>query len=477
MFLAIHFAVASMLSSKDMPEPVASKIRTGRWLEAANAAARLTDADMEKKPPPELIQLHGDLMLITGRLEDAETSYRRAQRALTESRDALRIASCRNTGWQALFREQFSVALNCFKRTIDEPKALPEQRLQGMLGLTLVLYQLSCTERAWSMFDELAELAAEQDDVRWRTMVEALGYDLQTQDAVRHAESLADHVYWRTEAIDFLPRGPRDARAKSTSATIDGAEHLPVLAERVEYLRQLRALASGEIATIDQSLAHLQWVRQAGFVDHRRMLYLEISLAALAASSPNVAESMLAQCEGSGLQHQQHARWYLDYQYSRAKIRQQQGRIPEFSQLYGRYVFSAMRHVRADAAMAPLIASEKRANADDISARLPGKYRRAYRYMMENLDQRDLSVREIASHIGVSERAIQAVFKSALGLSPSQLIRRQRMERIRNNLVDDDGVVSSVLDVAKKWGIRHRSTLINGYREFFNETPSETMGR
>ncbi|MGN6669126.1 MAG: helix-turn-helix domain-containing protein, partial [Trinickia sp.] len=111
------------------------------------------------------------------------------------------------------------------------------------------------------------------------------------------------------------------------------------------------------------------------------------------------------------------------------------------------------------------------------SSRLPGKYRRAYRYMMDNLDQRDLSVREIASHIGVTERAIQAVFKNTLGLSPSQLIRRQRMERIRRNLVDEDGVVTSVLDVAKKWGVGHRSTLVNSYRQFFNETPSETLAR
>jgi len=477
MFAAIYFAVASTLSSNDLPEPIAAKIREGRWLDAANAVARLTDIDTEEKPQPELIQLHGDLMLITGRMEDAEASYRRAQRTLTESRDALRIASCRNTGWQALFREQFSVALNCFKRITEEPKATPEHRLQALLGITLALHQLSCMQPACSTFDELTQLAAEQTDARWRTMVEAFGCDMLTQYALRYAEPLSDHVYWRSEAIDFLPRGPYGSHMQAMPSTIDGTERVPILAERIGYLRQLRALASAEIPMIDHALPHLQWVRQAGFVDYRRRLYLEMALAALAASSPNVAESMLSHCEGPGLQHQQHARWYLDYQYCQAKIRQQQGRVREFSQLYGRYVFAAMRHVRADAAVTSLIAREKRANADEISARLPGKYRRAYRYMMENLDQRDLSVREIASHIGVSERAIQAVFKSALGLSPSQVIRRQRMERIRRNLVDEDGVVSTVLDIAKKWGVQHRSTLINGYRQFFNETPSETMGR
>ncbi len=477
MFSAIYFAVASTLSSRDLAEPIAVKIHAGRWLEAANAVARLTDTDTEAKPDAGLVALHGDLMLMTGRLEDAESSYRRAQRTLAGSRDALRIASCRNTGWQAFFREQYSVALNCFKRVTQEAGATRQQRMESVLGITLVLHHLSCTQSSWETLDELAELASESDDARWSAMVDTLRCDLFTQYAVRHADALTDHVYWRSQAIDFLPHELLNSQAQAMPASREGGARIPVLAGRTDYLAKLRALAAGKIHLIDNTDPHLQWVRQSGLADHRRRLHLEIALAALAATSPNVAESMLAQCEGQGLQHHQHARWYLDYQYCLAKVRQQQGRIQEFSQIYGRYVFAAMRHVRADAAVISLIASEKKAGSDEISARLPGKYRRAYRYMMDNLDQRDLSVREIASHIGVTERAIQAVFKNTLGLSPSQLIRRQRMERIHRNLADEDGVVTTVLDIAKKWGVGHRSTLVNSYRQFFNETPSETLAR
>jgi transcriptional regulator GlxA family with amidase domain len=124
-----------------------------------------------------------------------------------------------------------------------------------------------------------------------------------------------------------------------------------------------------------------------------------------------------------------------------------------------------------------LQSSRGRPCADDVSARLPAKYRRAYRYLMDNLDQKDLSVREVASHVGVTERAIQAAFKNHLGLSPSELIRRQRMERIRDDLLDDDAPVAGMLEVAKKWGVQHRSTLINGYRRVFHEAPSQTLGR
>lgn len=479
MFSAIHFAVAATLSSSNVPEPIAANVLSGRWTEAANALARRTDVDAETKPDAAEIQLHGDIQLMTGRLEDAEASYRRVQRALRHSRDAMRIASYRNTGWQALFREQFSVALSCFKRVMQEPEASVAQRLDSLVGMTLVLHHISCTQAACAKLDELAELAEQSDDERWTAVVDTLRCEVLTQYTVHYSDALADHVYWRSETIDFLPRQLNESAVPQATGVVTS---VPVLAGRVRFLERLRALARGHIPTIDNMEPHVQWVRQTGVAELRRKLCLEIAVSALAASSPSVADAMLAQCDGAGLQHQQHARWYLDYQYCLAKVRQQQGRIQEFSQLYGRYAFSSMQHLRSDATMIALINSlisqEKQTTAsDDISARLPGKYRRAYRYMMENLDQRDLSVREIASHIGVTERAIQAVFKNALGLSPSQLIRRQRMERIHRNLADEDDHVSSVLDVARKWGVQHRSTLINGYRQFFNEAPSETLTR
>jgi AraC-like DNA-binding protein len=478
MFSAIYFAVASTLSSLHAPEITASQILGGRWLEAANALGRRADADAGVKADAADVQLLGDIQLMTGRLEDAEASYRRAQKLLQGARDELRILSCRNTGWQALFREQFSVALNCFKRVMDEAEASAERRLDSLVGMTLVLHQLGNTQAVCAQLDELAALAARHADPRWSALEQALRWDFLTQYDLHRADALADHVYWRSEAVDFLPLGAGDVETPAPHARCAA---VTLLADRLRYLERLRALAAGKALAIDTMEPHVQWIRQLGVPEYRRRLNLEIALAAVAACSPNVAETMLMQCEGAGLQHNQHARWYLDYQYCLAKVRQQQGRIQEFSQLYGRYAFASMRHVRADATLVSLIHSltsqGRPGNADDISARLPGKYRRAYRYMMDNLDQRDLSVREIATHIGVTERAIQAVFKSTLGLSPSQLIRRQRMERIHRSLSDDGDSVTSVLDVAKKWGVQHRSTLINNYRQFFHEAPSETLAR
>jgi hypothetical protein len=51
------------------------------------------------------------------------------------------------------------------------------------------------------------------------------------------------------------------------------------------------------------------------------------------------------------------------------------------------------------------------------------------------------------------------------------------MEHIRDELLEDDTHASSVLRVANRWGVQHRSTLLNGYRELFNEAPSQTLAR
>ena len=79
---------------------------------------------------------------------------------------------------------------------------------------------------------------------------------------------------------------------------------------------------------------------------------------------------------------------------------------------------------------------------------------------------------------GVTERALQSAFKNSLGATPTEIIRQQRMARIHAAL-QSGGAQSEqgVLDVASKWGVQNRSTLVNGYRRQFNEAPSETLKR
>jgi AraC-like DNA-binding protein len=478
MFSTIYFAASSILSSAEIPAALATKLLDGRILEAAHAAADLAEFDEEAgQQNHAALQIHGDIELVLGRYEEAEDIYRRAQKAIRHSRDTLRIVSCRNTGWQAFFRNRFGVALICFKRTAEDKAITPNQRLDAMIGVTLVLFHLGCIQAAYDRLVELTAQARANADARWAYLVDALRRDLLAQHKIHCAEHLADHIYWRS--VEFDPA----LAQHDTQMPAAGGAFMPLLAQRLDYLRELAAFADGDNKAAEALRQYASHYRKIGLTEYHRSLCLEIALAGVASRATAVAQAMLEVSGAAAAQGAQHTRWYLDYLYCRAKIMQQQMHVQEFAQLYSRYAFASIQHVRADNVSMPTMASDRaspsatRQRSDDVSARLPAKYRRAYRYLMDNLDQKDLSVREVASYVGVTERAMQAAFKNHLGLSPSELIRRQRMERIRDDLLDDDAPVAGVLDVAKKWGVQHRSTLINGYRSVFHEAPSATLGR
>lgn len=481
MFSTLYFAATSSLSSESSHRTIFEHVMHGRISEAVAVSATVCDERSGAATASAADwQLYADLQLVLGRHDEAEDSFRKVHKSVRQSRDAIRIASCRNAAWQAFFQNRFSTALACFNRVAIEPGVTSVQRLTARIGTVLALHHLGCLDVA-AHLSKLHELASEETDSRWRLVVNALHRDILTQQHIRSSSQLDDHIYWRSAVADFLPRHT-DGGDDSMVTKI--RSEMPLLGERLVHLDRLRSYADGKVIAVEDIEEHIHWSLRAGLDEYHRTLCLDITLAALAGNSLLIAENMLGRCRDAGSPGQQHERWYLDYLYCLAKVRRAQGRIHEAVQHYGRYALVSMKHVRADCVAlssvgaTPLVQPAANATrSDDVSACLPGKYRRAYRYLMENLDQRGLSVREIAAHVGVTERALQIAFKAHLGLSPRELIQRQRMERIRDELLDEEAPPASVLGVANKWGVRHRSTLLSGYRKLFNEAPSETLAR
>ncbi|PXX40872.1 MULTISPECIES: helix-turn-helix transcriptional regulator [Burkholderia] len=478
MFSTLYFAAAAALANPASNDAYAARVFDGRFAEAATLVAARCEAD-PGDPANDVrdVSAYADIQLVLGRFEEAEDTFRRALKLLRDSRDQTRVMTCRNASWQAFFQNRFGVAQAGFRRIADDRAASVGQKLESLVGACVVMHHLGRAEDAMVALDGL-DAAARDADPRWRQLAGALRADLLLQYRIGRADALGDHVYWCSALADL----PLSAFAETGAAAAD-ADALPLLRMRVDYMRQACALAAGDHAALARIDAHVSWCAKTGLVDYQRSVCLEVALAALAGHAPNVANAMIAPYRDAAGRCGSHVRWTLDYLYCAAKVCEQQGRIRESSSLYARYALASVRHVRSDgAALAPSLAiarcgTHTAAPSDDVSARLPGKYRRAYRYLMERLDQRDLSVREIAAHIDVTERALQAAFKTFLGLSPSQLIRRQRMERIRGELLSEGPRAASVLEIANRWGIQHRSTLVNGYRRMFDEAPSQTFDR
>jgi AraC-like DNA-binding protein len=484
MFLTLYFPFAAALSVQRLPEGFLDKLLEGNLNAARAQANRWAEEASQSADMPWLLQLYADLQMTLGIGDEAEEQYRRAQKAIRSPREAIRAASCRNVGWQALFRHRFATALSCFARVVDETGIDPVQRLEARFGIACALYELGQSRDASDAVDELAAMAAsasEGGSAHWRDVVTTLRFDIAVQRELRSSPLLGDHVYWQSGMADErLPGGGDAAEAADLCEAEAARVQAPLLRERIGYLRHLRALFKGERDAMNDITAHLGWAQNAGLHDYVRTTRFEIVLAALASEATQLAETVLEPLHRSdsaaSTGHRQ-----LEYLYCVAKVRQLQGRTRESVQLYSRYALITTQCLRDDAqAIAPFAnrAARHAAQLDDVGARLPAKYRRAYRYLQENLDRHDLSVREVAAEVGVTERALQSAFKNFLGLSPTELIRRQRMERIRAELLQDSFTSDrSVLCAANKWGVQNRSTLVSSYRKQFHEAPSETLGR
>ena len=489
MFLTLYFPLAASLSVPELPDDFIDKVCEGNLPAAGTQAARWSDLSGAAAASPYLLRLHADMQMSLGIGDEAEEQYRRAQKAIRSPRQAIRVISCRNAGWQALFRHRLATGLTCFVRLIEEPDIDVAQQLEARLGIAGSLHELGRSRDAADALDELVAAAATQASDHWREIVATMRFDVDVQRELRCAALLSDHVYWQSGLGDEALRGVGGVGGVGSagSASDEAVRHetealqvrTPLLRQRIDYLCCLRALARGERAAMDGITAHLAWAQQRGLGDYLRTTRLEVVLAALVSDAPQLAETLLEPLHrldhATTTGHRQ-----LEYLYAVAKTHQALGRSREGMALFARYALVAAQCLRDDSHVLASCGGKgaRQAPLDDVAARLPARYRRAYRYLQENLDRRDLSVHEVAAVVGVTERALQSAFKHSLGLSPTELIRRLRMERIRADLLDDSFAGDrTVLSAATRWGVQNRSTLVSGYRKQFHEAPSETLER
>jgi len=82
----------------------------------------------------------------------------------------------------------------------------------------------------------------------------------------------------------------------------------------------------------------------------------------------------------------------------------------------------------------------------------------------------------LAEAAGVSLRSLYAGFREHRGLSPMAYLRTVRLERVRNDLLND-AAVQSVTAAALRWGFAHLGRFSAEYRRAFGECPAETLRR
>jgi AraC-like DNA-binding protein len=87
----------------------------------------------------------------------------------------------------------------------------------------------------------------------------------------------------------------------------------------------------------------------------------------------------------------------------------------------------------------------------------------------------DICVADIATAAHVSVRAVQLAFRRHLGLTPTDYLRRVRLNHAHHQLREADPARETVTAVAYRWGFTSPSRFAARYREAYGITPGHTL--
>ncbi len=426
----------------------------------------------------DLALLTGDLMLALDRGEEAEAIYRLAIKgAAQDERGQVRVVSCRTTGMLSLFQGRFGTALSCFRRIGEDSAADATQKIEALCGHALADHGMGMTVRAAETIRHAGELAVREGSDSSRLMVDVLRAELLTRQELLGNAVLRDHVFWQQphdHAIGELQSPPA---LEAIDAGLKRHSHHRLVAERLGQLRALLNAVGGNDRAFKELQDRIHWLCCMGLTRGERQTRVETALAAIIVGNVETARSVLEPM-GTRAGETASTRLSVELSYCLAKVCELTGHHDESLKHYHHYAQESMRCVRAESGHAPRVSAEaptQRAVKDEVEMGLPARYRRAYRYLIDHLASPTLSVREISEVVGVSERALQLIFKNHLGMTPVELVQRCRVERIRDELLNGDAAGRTVSQSAERWGIRNRSTLVSVYRKHFNETPMQTL--
>ncbi|NRF68495.1 helix-turn-helix transcriptional regulator [Aquincola sp. S2] len=423
-------------------------------------------------------QIVGRAMLAAGRAEEAEEAFQDILKCYEAiSRNAVRWHASLDQAAIAMYSQKWGRAAESANLVADDESAPAEVRVEAMAMLAVSLHRMGEHRRALSTLGEAAIRAEEAQLPAAAELVQLLRLELIARFRFEIREGLGDYALLVAEG----PTDQRDAPAlcaalEQAAAGLDGDRDL-----LAQGLRALARLLSDDIATpsgVAQQRQALKWLQDRGFgAAAQDALRMDTVLALLSHDAAGPAADLLGPLAFNDQAAQRH-RLALELKYCSSRLHALGGRQGEALRAYKEFAKEALYRSTRERSHLPhsrFLERQAMAEKDDATMlRLPMRYRHAYRFIVERLDDRKLSIKQVAAHIDVTERALQMAFRTYVGMTPAQLIRHMRMEGIRSELRDGGGR-ASVLKTAARWGMSNRSTLAHAYRQQFAETPTATL--
>jgi len=439
---------------------------------------------LEKKPSVQSAEEHavlgqviGRALIRLGREEEAEELFRRQLRVYEMgSRAYVRWMSSLDNGVIQLVLNRPSRAAQAFGAVADDETAPLPMRVEALAGLAMSVRALGEYRRARRALDHAQSIAsAGQLPAMVGRLLEAMLLETTVMQELRAFDEGGDVSAHGGGSLAY--NNLKTSLHEQLLGSARDLAELPIASQRMAFLASLVDKSVNGPAQMARILDHINAVRAQRLTTQEREYRIEAALAQVAQGDAKSAQELLG-----GLVHDEESirrhRNALELRYCLARIYALQGRHADALRIYKEHVAQALTRLHSELAHLPYLRClEKQEMAEQSDAAkllLPLRYRRAYQYIMEHLDDRDLSVREVAAHVDVTERALQMAFRTHLGMTPAELIRRRRVEHIRKDLRSAPER-RNVIDVAQRWGVSNRSTLTQNYRQMFHETPTTML--
>jgi AraC-like DNA-binding protein len=95
--------------------------------------------------------------------------------------------------------------------------------------------------------------------------------------------------------------------------------------------------------------------------------------------------------------------------------------------------------------------------------------------LMHGRPEHPWSTREIAAEVGVSSRSLQASLRKATGMTPTSVLRDIRLDRAHDELARAEASVTTIAEIAHRWGFAHLGRFAGRYQARFGVHPSDTL--
>lgn len=444
------------------------------WIERLDSAGATAPEALEHAAVGRLL---GQCLLACGRTEEAEELFRQMLRCYERiSKGWVRSAAALDQASLAALLNKPGRAAEIYSSVADDSHAEHSHRIEAMLGSAIALHRSGECKSAWLSLDAARRLGDQLDDAFSSQLIEAIGLELAVSQ--RQRGELEDHALctmFREGATQLADHDVLHSQLEAAARAFKSAAAL--VAHRMTQLaHRVCASQTGPVAAA-HAREGIEWLRQRRMSGYEVEARVESALSLISRGAVGAASELLApqNLDEQQVRRSSHA---MELQYCLARISMNQGRHADALRLYRMHTQEAVAAIRNDASrrksLSYLEAPAEGPAADPTALRLPLRYRKGYKFILDHLHDENLSVHDVALHLGVTERALQLAFRNHLGMTPAQLIRERRMERIRDELCAQPGD-RGVLETASRWGIKSRTTLVNNYRHRFAETPTQTL--